>query len=284
MECRRGRGAACEPTARNAGTRDAMSPRVLASAIYEGEVQHRRFAPRAHAFRYRIAQLYVDLDEVDDLLASRWFWSRDRRNVAELRRSDFIAPHSLSIADAVRARVADVTGDRAVGPVRMLAHWRYFGYAFNPVTFYYAFASDGITLAHIVAEITNTPWHERHAYVLPVSEASKSGRVLRWSFDKTFHVSPFLPMDCRYAWTLGVPGEDLLVHMDVERDGDRAFDATLRLERRPATAMGLARVLWRYPLMTAQVSAAIYWQALKLWRRGTPVFPHPHSSASESTP
>ncbi|HEY6893422.1 MAG TPA: DUF1365 domain-containing protein [Rhodanobacteraceae bacterium] len=252
---------------------------MRASAIYEGDVVHRRHTPRAHAFRYRMAQLYVDLDEVDAILARRWLWSRERRNLAEFRRADFIEPHALSIADAVRARIAEATGEHATGPIRLLAHWRYGGYIFNPVAFYYVFAPDGETLTHVVAEITNTPWRERHAYVLAVDRAERAGRVWRWSFDKTFHVSPFLPLDCRYAWTFGAPGDDLLVHMDVERDNGKAFDATLNLKRRPLTSAALARVLWRYPLMTAQVSAAIYWQALKLWLRGTPVFAHPSTAS-----
>lgn len=253
-----------------------MTPtRPLASALYEGEVIHRRMTPSPHAFRYRIAQLYIDFDELDELLRHRWLFSRDRSNVAALRRRDFLAPDTLWIPDAVRARIERATGVRPSGPVRMLAHWRYFGYVFNPVTFYYVFADDGTTLTHVVAEITNTPWRERHAYVLGMEQAQRVGEVHRWSFAKSFHVSPFLPMDCDYRWALNAPSDVLRVHMDVERHGEKSFDATLRLDRRPLTSAAFARVLWRFPLMTAQVTTAIYWQALKLWIRGTPFHAHP---------
>jgi hypothetical protein len=253
----------------------------LQSAVYEGQVRHRRHFPRAHAFVYRMAQLYLDLDEIEAALAGRWLWSVDRRNLAEFRRSDFLGPAERPLKEAVKDRVEAATGERPAGPVRLLAHLRYAGIVFNPVSFYYCFQADGATLHSIVAEITNTPWLERHAYVLPVTQASTQGRILRWEFDKTFHVSPFVGMQRRYDWRLSVPGEDLQVHMDVlHEDGQREFDAHLALQRRALTGAALARVLWRYPLMTAQVVGAMYWQALQLWIKRIPFHEHPNSSGA----
>ena len=247
----------------------------FASAIYEGVVRHHRYAPQPHAFDYRMAQLYLDLDELERVFASRWLWSNGRRNLAEFRRSDYLGPTDLPLAEAVRQRVATATGQRPDGPIRLLTHLRYGGFAFNPVSFYYCFAADGVSLLAVLAEITNTPWKERHAYVLPVSEAQARGRALHWTFAKSFHVSPFMPMDCQYDWRFTVPGDDLLVHMNVMREGQRAFDATLNLQRSPLTSASLARVLWRFPLMTMQVVGAIHWQALRLWLKRNPVHDHP---------
>jgi len=236
-----------------------------ASAIYEGVVRHRRFAPHAHAFDYRMAQLYLDLDEVDRLFAKRWLWSNESGNVAQFRRADYLGPSEVPLGEAVRRRVEQATGMRPLGPIRMLTHLRYFGHVFNPVSFYYCFDEDGQTLLCIVAEITNMPWRERHAYVLPIESARPIGRALHWDFPKRFHVSPFMPMACDYGWQFTIPGNDLHVHMNVQREGRRAFDATLSLQRKPLTGATLARVLWRYPLMTMQVVGAIHWQALRIW-------------------
>lgn len=253
----------------------------LSSAVYEGRVRHRRYAPHAHCFNYPMAQLYLDLDELDTVFRRHPLWSTQRRNVAEFRRRDYLGGDEGSLADAVRERVHLETGRRPLGPIRMLTHLRYFGHIFNPVTLYYCFEpkpaddSGEPALDCIVAEITNTPWKERHSYVLPVSVADIHGRSMCWGFPKLFHVSPFMPMDRGYAWRFTVPGDDLHVHMDVLRDGEAEFDASMTMHRRALDSTALARVLWRYPLMTMQVVTAIHWQAARLWLKGNPVHTHP---------
>jgi len=183
----------------------------------------------------------------------------------------------VPLAAAVRARVQAETGAPPRGPIRLLTHLRYFGHCFNPVSFYYCYAEDGVTLETIVAEVTNTPWKERHSYVLPVTAAARHAGACAWSFRKAFHVSPFLPLERDYAWRFTAPADALRVHMDV-RDGDAPeVDATLVLERRALTGANLARVLARFPAMTLRVVAAIHWQALLLWLRRNPVYDHPKS-------
>lgn len=256
-----------------------MSP-VIHSAIYEGWVRHRREQPRRHEFRYRMFQLYLDLDELPTLFEGRRFWSLDRPNLAQLRRRDYYGDPALSIADAVRNRIEAETGSRPTGPIRLLTHARYFGVTMNPVSFYYGFADDGATLQWVLAEITNTPWAERHAYFLPVSKSERVGRALHWAFDKRFHVSPFIAMRRDYRWALTVPGESLHVHMDVLDGESREFDATLTLERRAWNANTLASSLARYPWLTARVAAAIYWQAARLWLKRLPFHANPSQSNS----
>jgi uncharacterized protein len=248
------------------------------SAIYTGWVRHRRHAPRPHAFRYRLFMLYLDLAELEQVFAGRWLWSVGARNVAAFHRSDYLGDPTVPLDQAVRERAAELTGRRPRGPIRVLTHLRYFGYCFNPVSFYYCFAEDGRTLDMVVAEITNTPWRERHSYVLDTATAdTRDGRAdtFGWQFDKAFHVSPFLPLSRRYHWRLQPPADALRVHMDVLADAHPEFDATLVLERRPLTAGSLAGALLRFPLMTVRVMVGIHWQALRLWLKRIPVHDHP---------
>ncbi len=247
----------------------------FASAIYEGRIRHRRYAVKAHDFEYRIYQLYLDLAELDQVFRKRWLWSFNKWNLACVLRRDYYGDASISIEQAVRDRVQSETGIRPTGPIRLLTHGRYFGFTMNPVSFYYGFRDDGKTLDWILAEITNTPWGERHAYFLPINTATGKAKTWHWDFTKSFHVSPFLPMDRNYHWAFEVPGDSLRIHMDVMQGSTRDFDATLVLERRPLNANTLASCLLRYPFVTFKTALGIYWQALKLWVKRIPFYPNP---------
>lgn len=247
------------------------------SALYVGQIRHRRYHPHAHAFQYPLFMLYLDLAELPTLFRGRWFWSVNRRNLAAFHRADYHRPEIADLAEAIRQTVATQIGQRPEGPIRLLTHLRYFGYAFNPVSFYYCFEPDGETLHSIVAEITNTPWRERRAYVLPISAAQTHQSAWHWQFNKDFHVSPFLPMDLRYDWRFQRPDSDLRVHMDVANGEGRQFDATLVMTRQALTAGSLAMALLRFPWMTLKVMFAIHLQALLIYCKRNPVYDHPGS-------
>lgn len=247
----------------------------MQSCIYEGQVRHTRTRPALHRFRYRIFMMYLDLAELPALFARRWLWSANRPALARFRRSDHLGPADQPLDESVRDLVERETGSRPRGPICLLTNLSYFGYCFNPVSFYYCFAADGETLETIVAEVTNTPWGEQDTYVLPASESIGGDRAWRFQPRKKMHVSPFIGMDVDYDWSFSVPSERNSVFMANSSDGTRFFDAAMTMSRTEITGWSLARVLVTFPFLTVKIVMAIYWQALRLWLKRCPFFVHP---------
>ncbi|MGH1361840.1 MAG: DUF1365 domain-containing protein [Burkholderiaceae bacterium] len=252
------------------------------SSIYRGRIRHRRFSKCRHEFTYPLFLMYLDLEELPELFQGRWCWSIERRTLARFCRADHLGDPVIPLADCVRQLVWERTGRRLQGPIRLLTHLRYFGYCFNPVSFYYCFDAQGKSVECVVAEVNNTPWGDRHCYVLDQPTTSPAGETTRYHSRKSMHVSPFMPMDLDYEWRLSAPHKRLAVFMSLVRDqtgtgemGAKVFDASLLLESVPISTRSLAITLLRYPLMTVQVIAAIHWQAFRLWLKGVSVYPHP---------
>ena len=283
-----------ESGARNLDKQDYSATRKLSSAIYSGTVWHQRLSPKQHAFKYRVFMMYLDLAELDQVFAGSILWSSKKWSPARFKRTDFFGDPAISLADTVRDSVEQATDKRPLGPIRLLANIRYWGFIINPISCYYCFDSSGTRLEAILLDVTNTPWNERQQYVLSCDSQLNEQKI---SFAKAMHVSPFMPMNMTYQWCGSAPNETLKFSLsnfltsivkdsvkgseaDVSEDSDsdnnrKVFAAGVNLQREEITPAALAMILWRFPLMTLKVFFGIHWQALKLWLKGLKVFTHP---------
>jgi DUF1365 family protein len=248
---------------------------VSTSCIYEGTIRHRRLEP-GREFSHRLALAYLDLEELPELLDGRLVARSP--GLVRFRRRDYLGDPAVPLDRSVRELVNDRTGVWPTGSVRLLTHLRSFGHCFNPVSFYYCIDPGGQRVQALVAEVTNTPWGERHAYVLGGEQEGPNPGVLESRFDKALHVSPFMAMDHRYHIRATAPAQRLSVHIASSRGGATVFDATLALHRRQLTRASMAGITACYPLATIRVLALIYAHALGLRLSGMPVHHRPEAA------
>ncbi len=245
---------------------------MIASGIYAGTLRHRRLRPRRHEFTYPIFLALLDIDRLQELMCISPMASYDGRNIISYQERDHFGDIKLPLRERLRLDALKNGMSAPDGPVFLLTHLRTFGYNFNPVSFYYCYR-DG-AFDSMMAEVNNT-FAETQNYWLTEQAEVPTGAGKRYRFDKSFHVSPFMPMEQSYDWTFTVPQDDLIVEcMNFEGD-ELVFDSTLKLERRDWTRHELHRAIAQFPLMTARVIAGIHWQAVRLMCKGVASVPHP---------
>ena len=250
--------------------RRAPNGRVNAR-LYSGTLRHARYSPKRHLFSYKVFMPFVPLGKLDTLTATLPLWSATRWAPSRFLRRDFLGAAETPLIDAVRQRIWEETGQSHEGEIYLLANWRYFGYQNNPIAVYYCYDSSD-QLEYVVAEVTNTPWGERHSYVLraPGNEAP-----LATEFQKALHVSPFNPMEMTYRWFSNAPGDELQIQIALFEQDQRVFDAVLSLSAEPLNSRSATRAILSYPFMTLKVVLGIYWEALRLFLKGVSLHAHP---------
>jgi len=240
--------------------------------IAEGFVSHHRRAPVAHTFRYRIWMLLADVDRLDGLARASPWLSVDRPNLLTIRTGACLPDQP---GETIRARVAAAIRAAghppATGSMLLLHQPASWGVGFNPVRFVFCLDAER-RIEYVLGEINNTPWNERHVYVL---RARTPARRVQFDFAKSFHVSPFNPLAQRYRWTVELDDPRLDVRMSVLQQDRAMFCAELRLRMAPVTARGLRRGAFRFAAQPLVQLSRIYRQAASLWRRGAVFHDHP---------
>lgn len=246
------------------------------SAIYQGTLTHKRECEPAHRFHYSMRLFYVDLDDLPALIAQSRFWSL-RPSLAWFRRRDFLPQFSGSLKAAATACIADHTGVQFHGKIFLLSAPRVLGIGFNPISLYYCYAPNGV-LQFVIAEVRNTPWLERHVYLLDVREQPSPT-----PHAKAFHVSPFMDMKHDYHWHLPSPGQRLRVGIINKRDETVVFRAALVMRKAHDLSPALLdKELWRHWPQGLKTLIGIYWQAVKLLSKRAPFYSHPGKPPAQS--
>jgi DUF1365 family protein len=240
----------------------------MKSAIYVGEIAHQRNVPKVHRFRYPFFMYFLNLDELDQIPNLGWLFSIQRWAVSRMLRNDYLGNPQLSLADAVRTRMLEITGRPVSGQIYGLMNMRTLGLYFSPVNFYYGFDQNG-NFTHFLAEVSNTPWNERHHYAYHVADG-----CYELTQPKAFKVSPFNPLQQQYRWQISPPGENLDVAIIVSDERGEIFKARLHLLRRRLDKATVVRLLLKKPVMTAFIVGGIYYQALKIYLKGIPYVPY----------
>ena len=245
------------------------------SYIYTGTIRHRRFTPFNHFFTYPLFMTYLDLNTIQTAVKQSWIWNINKPAMISFRREDYHGKNKMTIDSAVRKTIYNRIGYKVTGPIRLLTHLRYFGYCFNPVSFYYCFNKNDTEVDIILAEVTNTPWDERHSYIIKKKKRNGISSKLSADLEKKLHVSPFWGMDHKYEWLFSEPNKNLIVHMKNFKDDLKVFDATLNMKRNPFTLIELLKHVLKFPFITIVVVFRIHWNALKLYLKKAPFFMHP---------
>jgi DUF1365 family protein len=249
------------------------------SAIYKGVVRHRRFTPATHEFDYSIFMLLLKADEIPQVMQKFWQLGTNALRWGRFNRRDYIGDTDSDLSQAVKSKIAEKLGVQAgelSGDVYFLGQLRYFGFYFSPLNLYFLKQDD--QFKYMLAEVSNTPWNEKHYYLVNLQEAQRHR--------KEFHVSPFNPMQQDYQWRVVPPAADhehCLVHIDIfgkSENQKKVFDATLNLSRVTLNQTQLMRVLLTTPIQTFSIVTGIYWQALKLLLKRMPLYPHPNKTSS----
>jgi DUF1365 family protein len=243
------------------------------SHLLVGNVRHRRFTPVEHALNYHLFMPCLDLDEIEALQSKVWGFGQKWWHWARFKREDYLGSGDLK--QAVLDKVHQMSGQTVEGSVKAVIHLRYFGIYFSPVNFYYIYDQQG-EWCYLLAEVSNTPWNERHYYLLDAQDEST------WKHNKAFHVSPFNPIEQQYQWKIKPLNEKLSVHLECHRER-KEFDATMKMSKHPFSSKVLLKHLIVTPVMAVKVMTGIYWHALKLWIKGAPFYSHPKYKKSDES-
>lgn len=250
-------------------------------SIYPGVVVHKRLLPFTHELSYSVFSLLLDIDQLPETAAGTKIFSHNKRGILSFYDKDHGPRDGSPIRPWLEPILKRHDIDLQGGPVRLLCFPRLWGYVFNPLSVYYCYDSTN-ALKAVLYEVCNT-FGEWHGYLIKAHDTGGNDPI-RQSVEKVFHVSPFMPVDGHYAFTLRPPNERLsLVIRYLNQDGKDRMVARHTGTRLDLTDRNLVSTVTKHPMMTWKVTAGIHWEALKLWAKGARYHAKPTPPKQEIT-
>lgn len=247
---------------------------MIQEGVYSGRVWHQRYIPIAHRFQYKILMVAIDLEKIEQSCSPNSMIKNNSFGLMSLRNRDHFPQSANSLIANIRTLLPAHIASQQYR-VLLLSQMAHFGFAFNPISFFVVTSLDGKLLGMIL-EVHNTPWGERHYY--PIFDLAEHDGALHSRFRKALHVSPFMPMEFDYGFSLRKNNNTVTVIMDNLQGDTKHFTAGLSLEYQPLKPRTLLQKFIRHPFSPHKTVTAIYWQALKLWIKGVPFCSHPKSA------
>jgi DUF1365 family protein len=254
---------------------------VPAAWLLTGKVMHERLRPKHHRFTYPVFYVRCDLDRLASL-GSGWF-GIDRWRPLSLYRRDHGPRDGRELATWMREQLSAAGVEEANGRIWLQAFPRVFGYAFNPVSFWFCHDRDG-QLRALLAEVRNT-FGERHSYLLSANGNAPIAANTRLMCRKVLHVSPFCRVEGGYAFRVREASNSASVSIDYHDADGLLIRTALGGRLTPLTRASALAALLRQPLLTVGVIARIHWQALRLALKKVPFHgKHPAPARSGDAP
>lgn len=249
-------------------------------AIAKAKIRHRRFSPKPHQFEATLSYLYFDPDRIAENLKQSRLCSTNHWNILNISDQDFLKGYSGNLREKI-TKILLQQADTILTPqseIRVLALPRSLGFSFNSVVFYFILNRQKQPV-FILSEITNTPWNEHKVYVHDCQQKLKNHSPYdsyEFDFEKSFHVSPFMPMDIQYKWKFNFSNTQNVIHMQLYQNQQFIFDATMRFGLKHITLPSqLSCYAIQHIFEPFKMLASIYVQAFQLWLKKVPFYRHP---------